>query len=145
MPQRKKPFAPAIRIYGKSEKEGNMFCPVCRYEYLEGVTECNDCRVTLVEVLPPEEPKEETPLPPLLKFAAPSAIIGLSYVFVVRTLNTIFPGMSLNFKLAQWNSVFNLLAQLTLLFFFVCFYYEYVQEEQKMLIFFIAIYREQKT
>lgn len=31
------------------------WCPVCRYEYREGITECADCHVPLVEELPPEE------------------------------------------------------------------------------------------
>jgi hypothetical protein len=32
-----------------------MFCPICRTEYVEGVTECADCGVELVESLPEEE------------------------------------------------------------------------------------------
>lgn len=32
-----------------------MFCPKCRYEYREGVTECPDCDEKLVEDLPPED------------------------------------------------------------------------------------------
>jgi hypothetical protein len=35
------------------------FCPSCRCEYLEGITECPDCQVALVERLP--EPPPATP------------------------------------------------------------------------------------
>lgn len=31
-----------------------MYCPRCRTEYVEGITECADCHVRLVAVLPPE-------------------------------------------------------------------------------------------
>ncbi len=31
-----------------------MYCPSCKAEYVEGITECADCRVPLVAVLPPE-------------------------------------------------------------------------------------------
>jgi hypothetical protein len=33
-----------------------MFCPSCRTEYVEGVTECADCRVALVARLPDPPP-----------------------------------------------------------------------------------------
>lgn len=29
-----------------------MFCPVCRCEYIEGITQCVDCQVPLVEKIP---------------------------------------------------------------------------------------------
>ena len=31
------------------------WCPKCRNEYREGIEECADCHVPLVEELPPEE------------------------------------------------------------------------------------------
>lgn len=35
------------------------FCPLCRCEYMPGVTLCSDCQVDLVEALPDEKEKEE--------------------------------------------------------------------------------------
>ena len=35
-----------------------MFCPKCKYEYKQGVTECFDCNVPLVSELPLEPNRE---------------------------------------------------------------------------------------
>ncbi len=36
------------------------FCPKCRYEYVDGIGECPDCGVCLVEKLEEEVPEEES-------------------------------------------------------------------------------------
>lgn len=36
-----------------------MFCPKCRYEYNEGITECPNCEVPLVGELPQIKSKQE--------------------------------------------------------------------------------------
>ena len=47
-----------------------MFCPKCKAEYNEGVQECADCGVPLVDVLPQEHKKRY-----------------VEYVSIVQTLN----------------------------------------------------------
>jgi len=32
-----------------------MFCPICKYEYREGFSECSDCKTQLVAVLPTDK------------------------------------------------------------------------------------------
>lgn len=41
------------------------FCPNCRFEYKEGLTECPDCGARLVEKLPVEKPPESPNFVPL--------------------------------------------------------------------------------
>jgi Putative prokaryotic signal transducing protein len=50
-----------------------MFCPKCRAEYKEGVTECGECGVSLVAILP-EKPAHEGQK-------------DIDFVSIVRTFN----------------------------------------------------------
>lgn len=44
-----------------------MFCPQCGAEFVSGVTTCNECSQTLVEVLPKPEPVPEEDLVTVLE------------------------------------------------------------------------------
>lgn len=39
------------------------WCPKCKYEYREGIKECSDCKIPLVDYYPEEDYKEETDTP----------------------------------------------------------------------------------
>jgi hypothetical protein len=52
-----------------------MFCPNCHTEFLEGVEECSDCHIQLVESLP-EDPTDSAP-------------DGADYEEILRTYNPI--------------------------------------------------------
>ena len=50
-----------------------MYCPKCRTQYVEGVKECFDCKVPLVDELPEETPLEK------IKWVALTPLAGEIY------------------------------------------------------------------
>lgn len=53
-----------------------MFCPKCKYEYIEGFTVCSTCGLELVESLPKEQ----------------SGPVEIEYVELVTVFETMDPG-----------------------------------------------------
>jgi len=65
-----------------------------------------------------------------LEKAALLAIIGISYAFVLRTIGTFLPDIFKNLMVAQSIQILSFLASLTIVFFFISFYIDYVRQEQ---------------
>lgn len=65
-----------------------------------------------------------------LKKATLLAIIGISYAFVLRTIGTFLPDIFKNLIVAQSIQILSFLASLTIVFFFISFYLDYVEQEQ---------------
>lgn len=65
-----------------------------------------------------------------LKKATLLAIIGISYTFALRTIGTFFPDIFGNLIVVQVTQIMSFLANLTIVFFFISFYKDYVEREQ---------------
>lgn len=57
-----------------------MWCPECRNEYKEGITECSDCHVSLVEELPSEDGPELLWTSSIIEEASGEKIVDLDDV-----------------------------------------------------------------
>ena len=57
-----------------------MYCPKCRTQYIENITECSDCKTPLVDELPEEKPIEK------VKWVALPAVKGEIYADMVEEI-----------------------------------------------------------
>jgi hypothetical protein len=104
-----------------------MFCPKCRNEYREGVVECYDCRIPLVESLPPESKTFPWPKP---SHATLLVIAGITYTFILRNVGTFVPDVFTNLATARITSLGSFLATLTVVLFFATFFARCISEDQ---------------
>lgn len=68
-----------------------------------------------------------------LKKSTLLAIIGITYIFSLRTIGTVFPAIFKNPQIVKIAGILSLVAILTLIFFFISFYRDYVQPGQTKL------------
>jgi hypothetical protein len=69
-----------------------MYCPKCRYEYQEGVTQCPDCGVDLVVDLPPEDTEEYIEYTEILETFNPGDVAILKSVLDEEDITYFFHG-----------------------------------------------------
>jgi len=69
-----------------------MFCPKCKYEYVEKVTECPDCRVALVDQLPPEPEPEFVNFQEVMATYNPADIAFLKSLLDSENIQYFFKG-----------------------------------------------------
>lgn len=58
------------------------------------------------------------------------SIIGISYIFISRTIATFYTGVFVNLIVAQINTLLSFLASLAIVLFYIYFYKDYVLEKQ---------------
>lgn len=74
-----------------------MFCPVCRSEYRQGFTICNDCGVELVDEIPPEQGKEFIEYEEVLSTFNPGDIAFIKSVLDSEEITYYFHGEHFNY------------------------------------------------
>ena len=102
-----------------------MYCPNCRAEYVEGITQCPDCGESLVDDLPPVEKHKEFQT---LRIATVLALIAICYNFAVRTLSTFAQELFRIAAVAGLAQIGFLISSLFLAFFFISFFREHDAE-----------------
>jgi hypothetical protein len=100
-----------------------MYCPKCKSEYIEGIPECADCHVPLVEHLPAERKAYPKPAHRIVTLLV---IVSVIYFFVLRTMGTFLPGVFANITVARVAAIVSLLAGLTFVLFFINFCRVYI-------------------
>lgn len=67
-----------------------MFCPQCRTEYREGFASCADCRVPLVDTLPPE---------PTLEYVQLVTVFSTGHEGLIALARSILDGAGIPYSL----------------------------------------------
>lgn len=107
-----------------------MYCPKCRTEYVEGITECPECGVSLVAELPTEEKHLDLRT---LKAATVLALIAICYNFAIRALSTFAQEIFRIEAVARSAQIGFLLSSIFLAFFFISFFRDYATSEMPKL------------
>jgi hypothetical protein len=102
-----------------------MYCPKCRAEYVEGIDQCPDCGVPLVNELPAEEKRKDYRV---LRIATVLALIGICINFAIRTLSTFAQEFFRIDIVAQLANIGFFLSSIFLAFFFITFFREHDRE-----------------
>jgi len=69
-----------------------MFCPKCKYEYIDAITVCPDCDVALVPQLPPEPEPEFVDFQEVLATYNPADIAFLKSLLDSESIQYFFKG-----------------------------------------------------
>lgn len=107
-----------------------MYCPKCRAEYVEGITECPHCGILLVAELPTDEKQIDLRT---LKVATVLALIGICYNFAIRTLSTFAQEIFRIEAVARSAQIGFLLSSVVLALFFISFFRDYATSEMPKL------------
>ena len=85
-----------------------MFCPSCKAEYVEGIVECADCHVPLVDKLPDEEEKGyHEPDDGQANYVRLTTLVNLNDILLIQS---IFDSENIYYHLRGWNFFLNRLA-----------------------------------